>query len=86
MKDFLTRSELSNGSLSVENLIDYSYRQGIDELGIVELEVLPNFVKTDKLNVHYGIELLSNNINEGLVIYNITNLSLLKEKLNAMYT
>ena len=65
MKDFLTRSELSNGSLSVENLIDYSYRQGIDELGIVELEVLPNFVKTDKLNVHYGIELLSNNINEG---------------------
>lgn len=85
MKDFLTRSELSNGSLSVENLIDYSYRQGIDELGIVELEVLPNFVKTDKLNVHYGIELLSNNINEGLVIYNITNLSLLKEKLNAMY-
>ena len=52
MKDFLTRSELSNGSLNVENLIDYSYRQGIDELGIVELEVLPNFVKTDKLNVH----------------------------------
>lgn len=86
MKDFLTRSDLSNGSLNTKNLIDYAYRHNIEELGIVELEVIPDFIKSSIINVHYGVELLTSQMDLGLIVYNIKNIDEFKEKLNLIYS
>ena len=85
MRDYLTRSELSNGSLTTKNLIDYAIRHNITELGIVELEVLPEFIKSSNINVYYGVELLSSQSDISLVVYNIKDINNFKEKLNLLY-
>ena len=73
MVDYCVKSAISNGSMSVKDLISYAERNNIKQLGIVELEEIPEQVSSPNINVVYGTEILSDNLDLSVVVFDIKN-------------